>query len=692
MAFSIQNILTGAFVPFSFRLGGRAAEIEKLRHRTQTNQGRTETVLSYDVYGYPLQIWLTLTQNPAHGTATWQITLRAEREIRDLIEDFALIDLALADTPDDRHQLRVINGGGIFGFPEGETGHLKNNPKPDTFDPPTGHYPPREFAMEDHDLTEPVELEERIEGRASYKWMPFWFLHRPGSGMWFGPEWSGSWALRAHRDGDHAICRVFLPRLRFHMAEGEEVALPAVSIGTYEGDIWQGCLHMRETISRDFSPLLGDKPFRPEAVYQLLGGNQPHFEGEDVYREIDLAAEIGAENLVQASSWYRNVKSSTHFPENVDWACKNRDQAKPNWVNWWETCGAFQPGKERFPDYARFLKTLDEKGMRLGLWCDPRVSRLIEEYSEAEDVLVPYREFNTRDRIWNLGLIDLGRREGRRYMLEIMERCVNEYGARWFWHDINVELCERYWDHVESPQRRGLMELRYILGMQEVYQEFRRCHPEVVIEWCASGGTMIDLGTLRFSHVLWISDYGDPSAKDNFAADIGIAYRSRLNWIFPAALIMNSVHAKAPEDENGRRLPDEHLISQCGGTFALGQALMEWNRADLDAAREAISAFKAIRHLLEKNFRGLFPPTPPRPQDAWDGWEFWDPDTGEGVLMLFRLSKCEETRQHIAPIAFSADSSWKCLLGHANLHSAEDGDGLVVEMTDRAALIHFTGN
>ncbi len=681
MIHSINDILNGELIPFAFTIGGAPAHIQKLRHRRVRADEGTTSVIHYDVYGYPLQLWLELRQGDK-GRISWQLTMRAEREIHDLIEAVAPIDLPVPNGT----ALRTINGGGIFGDPDAERGHMKNAPKGWYKGPDYGIYPPREFGMTDHDLTEPIQLEELIEGRSSYKWLPIWFLHQAGSGLWFGPEWSGSWALHA----DAERCTMTLPRLRFRMHEGEEIVLPRISAGCYDGNVWDGCLHLRETIATCFTPKLNGEEALPQTVCHCLGGNIPDFDGDEKQSHCEKLAQLGIENLVFASCWYRNVQSFSHFPAEAGNACRNPDDERPNWTNWWETCGIYKPAKERFAEgYDKFLECLDENEIRLGLWYDPRVNSLLEEYNEAEDVLVPFRALQPGDRKWRMGLIDLGRREGRRYMLDLLDHFVDELGAGWVWHDLNVELCERYWDHAEAADRRGLMELRYMLGMQELYAEFLRRHPDVVIEWCASGGTMIDLGSLRFSHTFWISDcFCGPNEKANWSTDIGIAYRSRLNWIFPASLMLNTSSAGAPPDAAGRRLYDEHLITQCGGAFGLGQGVWDYGQADVDATRHAIEVYKQIRHLLNKQYNGLFKPCPSPAADQWDGWEYYDAETGEGVIMLFRLNQCESTSCVIEPVGLGAGATCEILLGDATLKRSDDR--LQVEMPDaRGVLIRY---
>ena len=68
----------------------------------------------------------------------------------------------------------------------------------------------------------------------------------------------------------------------------------------------------------------------------------------------------------------------------------------------------------------------------------------------------------------------------------------------------------------------------------------------------------------------------------------------------------------------------------------LGFAL-DWTKLDSAArerVRQAIAAFKTVRHLLDKDYYPLFPGT--LDQGQWVGWEFNDPAAGEGFLVVLR--------------------------------------------------------
>jgi hypothetical protein len=401
------------------------------------------------------------------------------------------------------------------------------------------------------------------------------------------------------------------------------------------------------------------------------------------------------ECYIFASSWLREMEGWTHFPEHTDWSVHDVDDPNAPWMNWWEVNGRFRPAQSRFPDgLDTFAADLAERGMMLGLWYDPRVNMLVDDYEEAEDALVPFKRLNLKDKSWCMGLIDLGRESGRRYMLSLVERFVEEYGARWIWHDLNVETRQRYWDNVEEPHRRGLMELRYNEGMHRVYEEIMERWPDVWIEWCASGGTMIDLGTVRRSHTLWIADYSDMGPDGT--TDRSRAYRSCLNWIFPSTYLLNTIYSRHTGGQEGggyseaggdRDVRMHHLLTQFGSPFGLGHPLIKWSEGDLEDVKRAVSVFKDVRHYLAKDFWGLF--KPPAGLDEWDGWQFHDPADGSGILVLHKGSECGKDTWPVEARWVDPDElEMEVLLGEAEI--VPEREALRVTMPGRAALIRYT--
>jgi alpha-galactosidase len=255
---------------------------------------------------------------------------------------------------------------------------------------------------------------------------------------------------------------------------------------------------------------------------------------------------------------------------------------------------------------------------------------------------------------------------------------------------LNVEVRPRYFEPAEADDRKGLVELAYHQGKHMVYDELLRRHPDVVIEWCASGGTMIDLGTLRRIHTIWVTDYTEmyPWQGEKYNTDCTRVTRSRLNWIFPACLIMNTVYA--PEQvlhSETNTIGMDNMLTQFGSLFGIGQSLIRWKREDLDSAKKAIGVYKRVRGYLNKEFRGLL--GIPETQDVWDAWQFHDPESRRGVMMFYRLVDCDSRTQSVQPhwMTPEDDVTFDVLLGEATLD--RDGTDLAVNMSSGAAIVEY---
>jgi alpha-galactosidase len=58
----------------------------------------------------------------------------------------------------------------------------------------------------------------------------------------------------------------------------------------------------------------------------------------------------------------------------------------------------------------------------------------------------------------------------------------------------------------QDPHRVGMMEIRYVEGLYQMWDDIRRANPHLWIDNCASGGRRVDLETASRALVLWRSD------------------------------------------------------------------------------------------------------------------------------------------------------------------------------------------
>jgi hypothetical protein len=540
--------------------------------------------------------------------------------------------------------------------------------------------PRREWLPRQWTLDQDLWIDSGVDGRGSLQFLPIWWLQGAAGGVWFGPEWNGCWRLTIRQ----GLLRLELPQFRFRLRPGERIALPPVLLQAYTGPITAGRAALRRTVRDHLRP--GDHPL-PPVVYRVLGGQVSRLGPEGLRQEAPLLAEAGFEAMIWGTGWFRALTGSTRH-DNEQWARPRQRADDPDaWGNWWETIGDFQPHPERFPGGVQaWTADLARRGIAHGLWIDPRLSPDCASHpaASAAGALVPFTRFVEKDLVWSLGLIDTACAAGRTLLLDILERMVGDHGATWIWHDVNVELRQRYFDASEAPDRRGLHELAWHQGVDAVYDELRRRHPQARLLWCASGGTMVSLGSLRRADLLWISDCEllDRAADGSLASDSTRTMRSCLLEILPASLIL-SAFTRPREAPEGFPTVDI-LLSHCGGAFGVGHYLQDWAATELARLHEVVAVFKTIRPLLDGDFHRLAPL--PVDRRGWDAWQFDDARTGSGVIFAFRLAEEPGSTCRLRPHGPAV--SVRVLLGRATLSAAE-GDGILLDLADRACLLAY---
>ena len=168
--------------------------------------------------------------------------------------------------------------------------------------------------------------------------------------------------------------------------------------------------------------------------------------------------------------------------------------------------------------------------------------------------------------------------------------------------------------------------------------------PQVHLEACAGGGHRMDLGTLRRAHSAWMSD-------NSHSYDAIRRFQMGLNRVLPGnfggSCFLWGTHEHQRSQPvaalQARGYPPAVLRSRMAGSLGFSEASALWTAEMREYLRQEIARYKAIRHLLQKDFYPLYQPQSLR---EYDGWQFHDPETGEGTVMVFRC-RAEEERTEI---------------------------------------------
>ena len=198
------------------------------------------------------------------------------------------------------------------------------------------------------------------------------------------------------------------------------------------------------------------------------------FTFDDIFSQIALAADLGAEYFVIDAGWFGKGKV---------WTLSVGDWSE-------NMTGAF---------CGRMIEIANEvraKGMRFGIWL---------EYERAHTSSDSYRahpEYYVHAHDWNPCVaFDFTNPEAREWMLGVVGNLVERYGVEYIKNDDNVDML---WD----PKHKSYRE--YHEGHDAFLAELHRRYPNLYITNCGAGGARLDLAHYRNYDSAWPSDNESP--------------------------------------------------------------------------------------------------------------------------------------------------------------------------------------
>ncbi len=677
----ITRIQAGRMEPFALSICGRRTNLRLECSRHYRRKGHTLYEFSYSEEKHPLRIVLKVMDIDDYPVLKLSLNLYAEKGISGHIHNVNILNF--------NHEHRVETPNAVL---RGITGGFID--RKDNFP-----FPPNSLKLWDSEIKKgiPFKLDSGYTGKSSSFQVPLWLYTEEKCGIWFGPEWSGTWSLELLRIGMTTRISVGLPALDFKMYQGECIRLPWVTIGGYEGDFKDGYNHLRRTIYNLFMPLVnGERPI-PQVVYQGVGGHDTYHDEKGLLDEVKIAHKMGAEAFVTHGGWYQSHKhKSISKGDNII-----KSEVEEREIVWFETLGDYFPHPERFPSgFDTFVDSVHGLGMKMGLWIDPRIHENTQVYQNYNDAVIPpeskvvYEDFSPYNGVYRLivdiPLLDLAKDEGREFFYDTLKRFVTDYRMDWIWFDINTDMRTLYWDHYEEENRKGLLELRYYHGFYDVLDRIRREHPNVWIEACGSGGTLIDLAIIGRCNSFYVDDFvGFDKTGQPFDIDINRHFRSGLNNFLPAVYIQNAMYIPTKIQQSYEEFGIYNYLCHFAGTIDFGQGLLYWKERDVEIATKCMDVYKRIRHYLLGDYYLLCPL--PEKKDGWDVRQYHVPESGSGIIMVFQLPKCSEFTKALSLSGIKDDIddySFDVILGDGSVEPKKDTLKVTVGQ-DRCVLIQY---
>ncbi len=189
---------------------------------------------------------------------------------------------------------------------------------------------------------------------------------------------------------------------------------------------------------------------------------------DNIFRQIDTAAELGIETFVIDAGW---------FGTKPEW-----DTCIGEWTE--NTKGGFCGRVSEISEYVR------GKGMGFGMWLEPERALPHTESVKAHPEYYIHNEF-----------LDFANDDARKYIFDITCGLIEKYHLSYMKFDFNSSFAY-------DPSFNGFY--RYLEGQKKYVEALKERYPELYLTNCASGGFRMELQQAKLFDSFWISDNQGP--------------------------------------------------------------------------------------------------------------------------------------------------------------------------------------
>jgi alpha-galactosidase len=313
------------------------------------------------------------------------------------------------------------------------------------------------------------------------------------------------------------------------------------------------------------------------------------------------AAELGIELFVVDDGWF-GARDGEHAGLG-DWVVNSR----------------------KFPrGLGELIDEVHRLGMQFGIWVEPEMVNPDSDLYRAHPDWVFHFEHRERTLARNQLVLNFAREDVQANILGQLQCLLRDHPIDFLKWDHNRPYTEVGWPAAPRERQREVW-VRHVWGVYEVLAALRAEFPELLVESCAGGGGRVDLGILRLTDQVWVSDNTEASDRLFIQYGYSRAYapRTMVNWV-----------TDVPNDQTGRENPLDfrfHVAMQ--GVLGIGGNILRWTPAELAQARELVAQYKRLRPIVQHGDQyWLLPPALERPCAV----QYVSEDQRESALFLYQ--------------------------------------------------------
>ena len=429
-------------------------------------------------------------------------------------------------------------------------------------------------------------------GRSSDKYVPIFDVTQNNKGYIVAIGWTGDWKAEFTECENGVHVKTGLKETNFYLKPNEKVRTSSVLIMEYDENE-DKYNKFRKLIKNHFSHMACTKAEKEGLFAAGFFGSVP---SENIVRHIKKLAENGItfDEIWIDAGWY--------------------GKCQPNSMSDWDACvGEWDIHEETHPK--RFQDVLEEAkktNSKIMFWIEPERARSNTAVINAQPDWFLSLPGTTNN------ILNYGNKDAWNYVYDMISGYIEELEISCYRQDYNVPLTSFFAGN-DEPERRGITEIKHIMGMYDLWDKLLENYPHLLIDNCSSGGRRIDIETMKRSIPFFRSDYLCNNNPD------------------PEALqVQNGISKYFPYNGCSTKLCDKYAFrSAYSSSFGLSTDIL--TEDDYAAARELTEEYKLIRKYFSKDFYNYG--SDYYDTKSWTIWHYHDTDTDSGVIVAFR--RCE---------------------------------------------------
>lgn len=428
---------------------------------------------------------------------------------------------------------------------------------------------------------------------------PYHNLRMPGGGIIMAIGWPGQWASSFTRVGARRLdIKAGQQLTNLYLRPGEEIRTPLIALLMWRGD----------------DVLRSQNLWRRWYVDHVLPNAQGPLQQIQVSGKDAARVNFFVQNGIVPDICWRDAGAggTTWYPSDVG-PYTGPDLQWLNTGTWEIDASVYPTGFKPFSDYVH------SQGMKFLLWFEPeRVGSPSTFLGSQPQWLLPGTATTVGD------ILNLGNSEALDWLINHYDGLIKSQGIDWYREDMNGNGPLPAWRNADASNRQGITENFYVQGHLKLWDELKRRNIGLRIDSCASGGRRNDLETMRRAVPLVRSDFQFTNqagvVDGNQCHTYGLSY-----WL--------------PFQGTGCYFYDAYSFRSFElPSFGMG-GLDNNNRA---AQQQAYYEADFIAQYLI--FGDYYPLTPYSLADnVWIGWQFNRPETGGGIVQVFRRQNASST-------------------------------------------------